>query len=447
MQTGQSSNSGEPRGRRSNPLRRSWPLLLATLLLSTTALAADWAHWRGQARAGVTEDSSGWTGAPWPARQPLWAAQVGSGSTSPLVVAGRLYTLGWAGAKDRVVCLDAVTGKPIWEQSYAAPQYGRQATGDQNFYAGPSATPEFDPATGLLYTLGIDGDLRAWNTREGGKPVWNLNLYERYQVPRRPQATRRPGTLRDYGYTSAPLVHGDWVIVEVGDDEGTLMGFDKRTGERRWASECKVAAGHSGGPVPITVEGVPCVAAYTINGLLVARLDAGHEGRTVALYEWITDFANNIPTPAVQGNSVIVTSKYNQQKIARIDFTLQGAQKVWEQRYASGVCSPVIYRGRVYFASRGLHCFDFTTGELKWYGGKSGDVASCVVTGDGRVIVWANEGDLFLAEGAERSPDDYKELASFADPRAVEVWPHLVVAGSRLYCKDRSGTIKCFATH
>ncbi len=421
-------------------------LALALIVPAGATLAADWPHWRGPQRAGLTTELSGWSGTAWAVRQPAWNVSLGQGSTSPLVVGDRVYTAGWGGEKDHVYCLDTATGKTVWEQAYPAPRFGRHAMGDQNFYSGISASPEYDPATGYLYTLGADGALHCWNTKEGGKPVWNLNLYDQYGVPRRPQATRRGGSHRDYGYTSAPLVHQDWLIVEVGDDEGALMAFDKRTGERRWASESKVPAGHSGGPVPVTVEGVPCVAVYTLQGLLVTRLDPPNAGKTVAEYEWITDFANNIPTPAVHGSSVLLTSNYNQRKIARLDVTLSGAKKAWEQPLSSGVCSPVVYKGHVYFASRGLKCFDFNSGELKWEGGRFGDVASLVVTGDGRLVVWANEGDLALAETAERSPNQYTELAFLPRMFATEVWPHVVLANGRLYCKDRAGNLRCFAT-
>lgn len=436
--------SGRRRTGRATGARIGVGLLVG--LVALPAWTADWPHWRGPQRTGHTSEPSGWNGSAWSVRQPAWTANVGLGSTSPVVAEGKLYTAGWRDGKDYVVCLDPATGKGVWSQAYAAPQYGRQATGDQNFYSGLSATPEYDPATGYLYTLGADGGLGCWNTREGGKSVWKLNLYDQYGTPRRPQATKRGGTLRDYGYTSAPLVHGETLVVEVGDDEGTLMGFDKRTGSRRWTSECRAAAGHSAGLAPLTVEGVPCVAAYTIEGLLVARLDRGQEGKTVAQVPWPTDFANNIPTPAVQGSSVLITSKYNQQKIARFDLTLAGARKVWEQPYPSGVCSPVIHNGRVYLASSGLKCLDFATGELKWEGGRFGDVASCLVTGDQRLIVWANEGDLALAETADRSPDQYKELALLPRLFGTEVWPHVVLAEGRLYCKDRAGNLKCFVT-
>ena len=85
------------------------------------------------------------------------------------------------------------------------------------------------------------------------------------------------------------------------------------------------------------VEGVPCVAVMTFQGLLVTRPDAGHEGRTVAQFEWITDFANNIAKPAVSENHVLITSAYNHQTPCKLEITLDGARKIWEQPFPSKV--------------------------------------------------------------------------------------------------------------
>ena len=60
-------------------------------------------------------------------------------------------------------------------------------------------------------------------------------------------------TLRDYGYTSSPLVYQNQLLVEVGGKTGTVAAFDKNTGKQLWLSECRDEAGHSGGLVPITV--------------------------------------------------------------------------------------------------------------------------------------------------------------------------------------------------
>jgi len=404
---------------------------------------ADWPHWRGARRNDVIAESSGYGGRQWPIGEPLWIAHAGAGASSPLVVAGRVYTLGWASGQDTVACLDAATGELVWVRHYRCPAYGRRATGDEGLYSGPSSTPEYDPATGLLYTLSTDGDLNCWDTGREGENVWSVNLYEAYAVPRRPKIGR--SGLRDYGYTSSPLVWHETVIIEVGDDDGCLMGFDKHTGRRLWTSQSKDPAGHSAGPTPIVVDGVPCVAVMTVRGLLIARIDRGHEGRTVAFVDWATDCANNTVAPCVHGNSVIVTSAYNHSAMARFEITLRGARKVWEQPLSSKVCIPVVFQGHVYWAWQQVHCLDLATGVVRWSGGTFGDAGSCIATCDGKLIVWGHNGKLALVDTEPESAGEYRERACRDDILAAEAWPHVVLAGRRIYCKDRNGNLKCFS--
>src|SRR5258706_13080041 len=218
--------------------------------------AEDWSDWRGRGRNGISPGKSGWGESGWPPKEPLWTRTLGQGGTSPLVIGGRLYALGWARDQATVACLEAATGKELWTASYPAPQYGRNHMGDENSYSGPTATPEYDPATGALYTLGADGDLQCWDTRKDGKRVWGVNLNAAYEVERRPHVGAEQ---RDYGYVTSPLLHGNLVLVQAGAKEGVVMAFDKATGKPQWASECREPAGHAGGLAPINVEGVPCV--------------------------------------------------------------------------------------------------------------------------------------------------------------------------------------------
>lgn len=422
--------------------RRTSLCLLIVLMPVTMSHAEDWPHWRGLTRNDISRESSGWNGKQWPLKQ-LWKKSVGEGSTSPIVVDGRLYTIGWFDGKDRVQCLEADNGKMLWSMEYPCPRYGRNSEGDKGIYEAVCSTPEFDAETGYLYTLSIDGDLHAWDTSKQGKRVWNLNLYDKYRAPKRARVNR--SGRRDYGYTTSPLVQRDWVIVEVGAPAGTLIAFDKHTGKQRWTSEAKVSAGHTGGLVPLNVEGVPCVAVHTFEGLLVVRLDGSNAGKTVAEYPWKTDFANNIATPAVIDNNIVLTSAYNHYKIARLRITLRGAETVWKQDYASKVCSPVIVGGHVYWAFQRLHCLDFETGELQWQGGNFGSPGSCIATRDGRLIVWGKQGDLVLVDSAQRSPKKYIELASRKRLLRKDAWPHVVLADNRLFCKDRLGNLVCLA--
>jgi outer membrane protein assembly factor BamB len=406
-----------------------------------TLAAAEWPHWRGPDRDDTARERSGWADGRWVDPRPQWTTNVGDGSTSPIVAGGRVYTMGWRNGADRIVCLDPATGKEVWAQSYPCPKYGRHATGDEPFYFGPSSTPAFDGESGLLYTLSLDGDLCCWDTRRDGAGQWRLNLYDQYGVGQRPRVRR--SDRRDYGFTTSPLVWHDWVIVEVGADEGTLMAFSKRTGERRWTSECKDPAGHTAAPVLMNIETVPCVAVLTLRNLLVARLDPGHEGKTVALYPWETDYAQNIPTPAVQGDQLLITSRYNHESIVRLDISLRGASPVWEQPYASGVCSPVIREGRVYWVTHQVMCLDFETGRMIWQGGRFGDAGSCILTQDEKLIAWGGSGTLALIDLSGQSAG-YRELARIDVPSQGDVWPHVVLAGGRIYCKDRHGQLHCF---
>ena len=419
-------------------------MLLSAVVFVDVTEGDDWPHWRGLDRNGKVAESSGWTGNMWPPGEALWSVNVRAGGSAVIVVGNHLYTMGWKDGRDVVCCLDVSTGKPVWQQSYECPGYGRHSDGDKGLYLGPSSCPSYDRETGYLYTLSTDGDLHCWDTGKEGQLVWNLNFYDRFEVGQRPKVGRR--RLRDYGYTTAPLIYEDAVIAEVGDDEGNLMAFSKFTGKRLWTSQSKDPAGHTGGVVPMLVEDVPCVAVLTIHNLLVARLDEGHEGETWAEFPWETDFANNVATPTVHNQSVVITSEYNQYAITRIDINRTGAQQIWKQPYASGLCPPVIHQGHVYWCWRGVYCLNFETGQPVWRGGRGyGDTASCIATADGRLIVWGRRGDLALVETVDRSPRKYTELARQQGILENDVWPHIVLSGGRLYCKDRDGNLKCFA--
>lgn len=202
-------------------------------VLPAPAKSADWDHWRGPARNGIAAEPSGWDGETW-LQGELWRASVGEGSSSPLVVGNEVYLTGWSGNRDTLHCLDAGSGEVMWRQSYKSPRYGRAAVGDQFLYSGACSTPEYDSQTGLLFTLSADGDLIAWDTNKKGERVWGLNLYERYQAPRRPEVAKRKKTQRDYGYTTSPLAVNGQLIVEVGGKSGNLVAFDMRDGRELW---------------------------------------------------------------------------------------------------------------------------------------------------------------------------------------------------------------------
>lgn len=422
-----------------------FPVVFVVTLMCLSAESADWPHWRGPDRNDVSSEPSGWDGSSW-LKGDMWQLSVGEGSSAPVVVGDRAYFTGWTDGRDWLVCHNADTGELLWRRSYESPRYGRFAIGDQRLYSGACSTPEFDPETQTLFTLGIDGDLNAWDTQQEGRGVWSINLYDAYGAERRPEVAARKKTRRDYGYMSSPLVIENQLIVEVGGKSGNLVAFDKRTGRELWTSQNRDEAGHTGGPVPITVEGLPCVAVLTLRNLVVTDISDPNAGTTIAEYPWTTDFANNIATATVSGDSVIITSAYNHYAMCRVKVTRQGATKVWENNeLASGVCSPIIHDGHVYWAWRGVHCVDFETGKEIWAGGKVGSQGSCILTSDDRLIVYANKGDLSLIETAKRSPGGFQQVATEKILSRTDAWPHVVLVNGRVICRDRAGTVHCLA--
>lgn len=424
-----------------------WSLifLLAVGHLSAINLAraGDWPGWRGPSRNGIVAEESGWDGTRWLNSKSDWTAQVGDGASSPIVFGGKVYTLGHQDGQNLVSCLSSETGQIHWRQIYKTPPYGRNAMGDEGIYSGPSSTPEFDPDTRLLYTLSADGDLHAWDSNSQGKEVWRRNLYDDYQMPQRAKVGR--SGRRDYGYTSAPLVYREWLLVEVGGPTGTIVAFDKRTGQEAWKSEANSVAGHTGAMAFINVENVPCVACMNFDGLLVTRLDEPHAGKTVATYPWITDFANNIAGPAVRDGHVLITSEYNHRSMCKLKITLQGAIKVWESPVSSKACTPVIHDGKVYLAWSNVRSVDWESGIVDWEGPRIGDAGSCIITRDQKLIVWGDQGTLLLADISANHRDRYVELARLENLAANDVWPHHAVAQQRLFCRDRKGTLICFS--
>ena len=83
-----------------NKLRLIFTFLAsATVPCAAAVHAGDWPHWRGPGSNDIIEESSGWKAGLWLNEMPIWEAEVGEGSTSPLVVGGRLYVMGWIDVK------------------------------------------------------------------------------------------------------------------------------------------------------------------------------------------------------------------------------------------------------------------------------------------------------------------------------------------------------------
>ncbi|MCH5373002.1 MAG: hypothetical protein JJ992_03425, partial [Planctomycetes bacterium] len=110
------------------------------LLLSTCSSADDWLFFRGPNCNGISAET-GWT-ASWPESGPevAWRANVGVGASSVVVMGDRVFTMGSRKDEDTDVvwCLDASTGRVLWQFGYPCKFDARQ------FEGGPASTPTVD---------------------------------------------------------------------------------------------------------------------------------------------------------------------------------------------------------------------------------------------------------------------------------------------------------------
>ena len=136
---------------------------IAFLILASVSglLADDWSQWLGDERDGIWREAGVRKDLPEAGAKVLWRAPVSLGYAGPAVAKGKVYVPDFLitdGAFDgssqggqprkgleRILCLDAETGKPLWKHEY-------EVTYMVSYPGGPRVTPTV--AEGRVFSLG-----------------------------------------------------------------------------------------------------------------------------------------------------------------------------------------------------------------------------------------------------------------------------------------------------
>jgi len=142
----------------------------AAWLAGGVGSAADWPQFHGLRRDNISTE----TGLlkQWPEEGPklLWTARgIGEGFSTVAVAGGLIYTTGNIGDDTVITALD-LDGKPRW-QARNGPAFVRNRPGTRS-------TPTIDG--GRLYHENADGDVVCLDAKTG-KPVWQLNILQKFQ--------------------------------------------------------------------------------------------------------------------------------------------------------------------------------------------------------------------------------------------------------------------------
>lgn len=449
-------------------MRLFWSLVVIVAITGSAA-AEDWPQWLGPKRDGVWRETGLVEKFPKDGPKQLWKAEIGVGYAGPAVANGKIFIHDLLPAdkvklpesgfskgarvpgKERVLCLDAATGKKVWAADYPV-EY------TVSYAAGPRCTPTVDGD--FVYTLGAMGDLKALNTADG-KVAWSKSFMKDYDAG-----------LPVWGFAAHPLVDGDKLICLVGGTkERLVVAFDKKTGKELWASQsCQGDFGYCP-PMVYEFGGKRQLIVWHTRAVVGLEPDTGKQLWRVA---FDVQSALTAPTPRKVGDDkLFVTSFYNGSLLLKV-----GADKadvVWKSKakgekpdqttdLSSIMATPVVVGDHIYgVCGYGqLRCIEANTGKRVWETmlatrGKRTPVkvaaepepaeterwslAFLIPNGD-RYFLFNEQGDLIIAK---LSPKGYEEMdrAHVIEPTntmagrgRVVVWMHPAFANKCVYVRN-----------
>ena len=388
--------------------------VVAILGVSAFGMAfGDWPNFRGPNHDGVSQETGlkkEWSAPP----KTVWEAKIGDAFSGLSIVGDRLYTCGTSAKKQSVVCLDANTGKQIWqvpiEDAYAEMQGGN----------GARATPTI--SDGKLYVLGAKGRLVCLKTDDGAV-VWE----------------KKYSGMPQWGYSGSVLVDGGLAIVSAGGNDGALVAYDMNDGKEVWKfGDDRVGYAT---PYPFTFEGERYIVGFTGKK---ASIVSAATGKPAWETSWKTDWDVNAASPIFHNGHLFISSGYDTGsalfKLSKKGDKLE-AESVWgdiKKVLLSKFQSAVLIDGHLYCSDqRKLACVEFTSGKEAW---KEPRIENgTIVAAEGYLFLQCENGEFQILPA---TPSGYKPSAKFKafDGRC---WTVPTLNNGKLYSRD-TNTVKCF---
>lgn len=382
-----------------------------TAILPLQPGPGDWPGFRGPARdshVAGTAFSMDWRTPP----KELWRKQIGLGWSSFAVMGEYIFTQEQRGNKELVTCSLAGTGEDVWVNSV-------DASREDNMGEGPRATPMFD--RGKLFTQGATGVIQCLDAATGNT-VWKRDLTK-----------DTDSKVPTWGFSSSPLVTGEFVITFSGGGEGkSVIAYHRDSGDVAWR------AGH-GAPVYSS----PHFAHIAEVPQILMTSDFGIEsfvpetGASLWEHPWKIKTTPRCVQPLlVSSDLVMVGTTFSlgsrllriQKKDASWDLKEEWTTKKFRPYFNDSV----LHKGYCYgFDGDRFACIDIKTGERKWDGNRYGGQVLLLDDMD-TLLVLSEAGEVILIQAV---PDRFNEVTRF---KAIsgKTWNHPVVAHGKLFVRN-----------
>lgn len=427
-----------------------WSLFALLLLTGSAGLrlqADDWPQWLGPQRDSVWCETGIVEVFPENKLPVKWRVPIAGGYAGPAVASGRVFVTDYLKTsgeaindpsrrpelkgKERIHCLDAATGKPLWKYEY-------DCAYSISYPAGPRATPAV--ADGKVYVLGAEGHLHCL-TADTGRVVWSKDLKQAYKTE-----------TQVWGFCAHPLVDGQKLICVVGGAGSTAVAFDKETGHELWRSLDSRLAGYCP-PTIIQAAGVRQLLIWDADQLNSLNPETG---KKLWSFPLAPQYDMSITAPRQAGEYLFASGIGNVGACLRLTQDKPGAELVWKQTARTGVpcanSTPILDGGMIY----GVDCqvgvlrgVKLLTGERQWetFAPTTGQPdkrashgTAFLVKNQDRYFLFSETGDLILCTLTEQG---YTELSRFhvLEPtgecfgRSV-VWSHPAFANKCCFARN-----------
>lgn len=377
--------------------------------------ASDWSRWRGPDGTGISAEK-GWKPQAVAAAKIKWKASLGKGHSCMAVAAKRLYTMGNPGGKDIVYCLDAETGKEVWQSSYRC---------EQGNFEGPRATPVVDGD--LVYTLSREGDAYCFEAATG-KIKWQKNLIKDFGCAN-----------ITWGFSASPLIVDKAVVYNA---RASGLALDKLTGEKIWeggGGQCGYAA-----PVRFSHKGKDSLAFFSFKEVVV--VDAA-TGEKQASHPWETQYDVNAADPLIFDGKLFITSGY-ERGCTLLDLSGKNVKQLWENQNMRGhFASPIYLDGYIYgvdgqTGQGQLRCLEAKSGKVAW--SAKGGYENLMIA-SGMILAIDKSGTLVVGEA---NPKAFRETAKAVVLNGkAKNWTAPVLANGYVYCRNSDGDLVCVDVH
>lgn len=417
-------------------------LILGCLCCPHNAVADDWPQWMGPGRDNVWRETDVLEKFPQGGPKILWSTPIAGGYAGPAVASGKVFVTDYVTGDDvkipnfernestgqeRVMCLDELTGKVMWMQTYPVSY-------SISYPAGPRCTPTVDGDR--VYTLGAQGMLICFDA-QSGNIRWQKDLVTLYGT--------KPAL---WGYAAHPLIDGNKLITLAGGNGSHVVAFDKLTGNEIWKT---ITASEQGYSPPTIIE------ASGIRQLILLRPDAvtSIHPETGAEYWSVPYEASSgsiIMSPIKVGDYLYAAGYSNKSILLKLGADEPTVDVVWRDRRKDAISpvnvQPFVIDDVIYgFDQSGvLRAVRLPEGQRLWettevLGTRAqGSETAFLVQNGQRFFLFNERGELVIAR---LTPDGYEEVdrAKVIEPTNVAfgrdvVWCMPAFANKHMYVRN-----------